>query len=1004
MMALWKKIIAYSVTMFLNLSVFSQPGITSSALYDEGRVIADKNPSKAYPILVRSIDLARKNGDWGVYIEAVNFSSNLVLTALYLPNTPPLASKNDEAFNFAKEALALTEKFKSRAAVAALHYNVAEFYNLSYDIDTAVFHYKKAKDIFTALNGALSKEVAKCYHGLGDVYKYNKLDFYEAETNYEKALTIRERIEFQDTLVLYRNYYSLAATNRSQNDFEKGLSYGAKAMELAKSLDPMRVEATTAMVANIYRDMNESAMARKYYLEAIELNKKTNIKENRAWYYLCLGEAYKNDSLYSDASKCFSQAYPFYSSSNEKDRNLFLVLLLNMAQVYETVDDEARFFRTTREFFNELSKRNEKRGLFLSQGIVLLGDFHNARNRYDSALRHYQRALVSLLPQFKSLKIEDNPTEESIGFFYYTYDVLVRKASALTGKFSATNNPAYLKQSLACLRLAEKLLSNHRSTLDMEKSKREFLDAGYDLYEDILARVLEGEKLFPADTVSALAFRYLEQSKARSLADALAQAEQSRKISAKDSLFRIHTDLRRQLLAIQDQINYELEKSSSSTEISRLREEMVGVDRRIQNCKQAIEEKYPGYFNVKYGYSTPALKDVRQVLKDHNQAELEFFWGSEWVYALAITGDSVLFRRIGRPDSIRVTINEILKHFDESTSGLKAAAYESFVSSAYKLYKTLVQPFVLLIDNKERILIIPDGPISQVPFEVLLQEPKATGNVDYHSLKYLIKSYAIGYAYSSAMLMGKSVTPVRKPSLLAVGFTGGSRLRAPDPELEEIVGAEEELNALAKRFSQGKFLVGPDATEANFKTLSPQYDIIHLAIHGRGDVERSFSSSLYFRSKLDSLDDGELHDYELYGLKLKALMAVLSACESGLGKDYKGEGMISMASAFTYSGCGNILMSLWKVNDKASTVLMDDFYGRLLEGKTIDDALRQAKLDYLETSDELTSDPKIWAPLVVYGNLDRIFKESNESIVLYGALTLALLLGAIFLIRGRRLT
>ena len=604
MMALLKKVIACLTAMFLCLPAFSQSGSTPSALYEEGRAIADKNPSRAYSVFVRSIDLSKKAGDWDLYIEALNSSSGLVLAALNSPSTLPLASKNDEAFNSAKEALTLTEKFKSREAVASLHYNVAEFYNLSYDVDTAVYHYQKAKDIFTSVKGESSQEVAKCYHGLGDVYKYNKLDFYQAEINYEKALTIRERIQFQDTLVLYKNFYSLAATNRSQNDFEKGLSYGSKAMELAKSLDPIRVETTTAMVANIYRDMDELDMAKKYYLEAIAINKKTNIPEYRAWYYLCLGEAYKNDSLDVEASKYFNLAYPFYKSSKEKDRNLFLALLINMAQVYTAVNDEANFFKTTREFFDELSKRNEERGLFLSQGMVLLADFHNAKKRYDSALHYYQNALVALLPTFKSLKIEDNPTEEEIGFFYYAYDVLVNKASALTSKFSATNNSAYLMQSLACLRLAEKILSKHRSTLDMEKSKLEFLDAGYDLYEDILARLFEGEKLFPVDTVYALAFRYFEQSKARSLADALAQAEQTKKISVKDSLFMIHTELRRQLLAIQDQINHELGKSpSSSTEISRLREEMVSIDRRIQNCKQAIEEKYPGYFNVKYGYS-----------------------------------------------------------------------------------------------------------------------------------------------------------------------------------------------------------------------------------------------------------------------------------------------------------------------------------------------------------------------------------------------------------------
>jgi CHAT domain-containing protein len=529
------------------------------------------------------------------------------------------------------------------------------------------------------------------------------------------------------------------------------------------------------------------------------------------------------------------------------------------------------------------------------------------------------------------------------------------------------------------------------------------LDAQYDLYEDIVARLFDGRGVLHSDTLESLAFRYFEQSKSRSLADALAQAEQSKKFDDKDSLFRIHMELQRQLLAVQNSINYELEKTPSSNEITVLRDEMVNIDRQIQNCKQAIEEKYPGYFNVKYGYSTPSLAEVQRSLNEHGQVALEFFWGSDWVYGMGISADRVIFKRIARPDSLRVTINKLLSHFNENTQSMDPANFESFVSSAHTLFVQMVKPFDSLLNGPEHLLIIPDGPVNQVPFEILLHEQKVSSNIDYRSLKYLIKTYSIGYAYSSAMLMRRNERVVTNPSLLAVGFTGGVRLRAPQPQLEEIIGAEEELEALSKRFKKGKFLVGPEATEANFKTLSPEYDIIHLAIHGRGDIERNLSSSLYFRTKYDSLDDGELHDYELYGLKLKALMAVLSACESGLGRDYKGEGMISMASAFAYSGCGNILMSLWKVNDKASTDLMDDFYGHLLEGKTIDNALRQAKLDYLDGTDELTSDPKIWAPLVAYGSLEPIFKKSNDRIFIYAAIGVVLLLAILFMSRRRRL-
>ena len=166
---------------------------------------------------------------------------------------------------------------------------------------------------------------------------------------------------------------------------------------------------------------------------------------------------------------------------------------------------------------------------------------------------------------------------------------------------------------------------------------------------------------------------------------------------------------------------------------------MVRIDRRIQNCKQAIEEKYPGYFNVKYGYLTPALQDVRSALKDRDQVALEFFWGAEWVYGLGISADTIAFEKIGRPDSIAAEIEKVLNHFDENTSGISADNHRSFVTYSHALYKKMVKPFASLIEGHGRILIIPDGPINQVPFEILLREAKTMNTVDYRSLQYLIK-------------------------------------------------------------------------------------------------------------------------------------------------------------------------------------------------------------------------------------------------------------------------
>ncbi len=992
MTCLAKRILIFNLVCLTHIIAFAQPVPTAQSLYRQGESIIHKSPEQAYSLIKKAMNRSKENAEWKVYAMAVNKLAVLSLDGK--------AEQRKEVLAWAKEATEIL-KNANDSSLAELHYNLGVLSSSEYEIDAAVFHFEQAKKIWILLYGELNEQVAGCYHGLGDIYKYYTFDFREAEKCYEKALQIREKIKFQDNTVLYRNYYSLAATNRSQHDFEKALSYGSKTLELARKLNnSIKIEESNGMVANIYRDVGESALARSHYLEAIAINRKTNNLENRAWYFASMGELLKNDSLYDEALQYFLLSYALYTS-NDLSRLLFINLLINMIDTYAHKGDDANFLKTTTEVFKALRRLDKLHSKEAYTVFLMLGDHQSAQARYDSALLYYQKALVAVVPLFQSLEPANNPTEGMVGFVYYIYEGLAKKAAALKAKYVDTKDPVYLEQSIDCLILSEKLLSQERNTLDMEDAKWKFLDSNYDLYETILSSLFAGYNVLPEDTLNQLAFRYFEQSKSRSLSDALTQAEQRSQISNEDSLLRVLADLKRKLFKAQHEINQHTEKGLDAKEIPGLRDEIVGIDRGILACKGEIEKRYPGYFNAKYGYRTPALHNVQQIISQRKQVMLEYFWGDEWVYAFGIRGDEISFQRIGRPDSINAIVNAVLMHFVGEHSSMSEEVFHQFTRNAYRLYQILVAPFGTLIRDNGRIQIIPDGPIAQVPFEILLEANPTRRQVDYRSLKYLVKSHTIGYAYSSPMLLHTSKRMVHKPSVLAVGFTGGQRVRAADPEFEDIAGAEQELEALEKRFTTGTFLRGKDATEANFKMLSPDFDIIHLAIHGKGDTQENFSASLYFGSRYDSLDDGELHAYELYGLKLKALMAVLSACESGLGKGYRGEGMISMASAFTYSGCENILMSLWKVNDQASTVLMNDFYGQLQKGETIDKALRLAKLNYLETADELTADPKIWAPLVAYGSLDRVFQKDWSTYYLSFAIIMVLALLLTFSYRKR---
>ncbi|NJM24861.1 MAG: CHAT domain-containing protein, partial [Bacteroidia bacterium] len=131
-------------------------------------------------------------------------------------------------------------------------------------------------------------------------------------------------------------------------------------------------------------------------------------------------------------------------------------------------------------------------------------------------------------------------------------------------------------------------------------------------------------------------------------------------------------------------------------------------------------------------------------------------------------------------------------------------------------------------------------------------------------------------------------------------------------------------------------------------------------------------------------DDGVLHAYELYGLTLHARLAILSACESGLGMNYRGEGMMSMASAFAYAGCENVMMSLWNVSDRQSALLLDSFYGAL-PGNRINEALADAKRSYLQNADALTADPRLWATMVRTETCLRFSQRSGRHLCGYGA-------------------
>jgi CHAT domain-containing protein len=156
-------------------------------------------------------------------------------------------------------------------------------------------------------------------------------------------------------------------------------------------------------------------------------------------------------------------------------------------------------------------------------------------------------------------------------------------------------------------------------------------------------------------------------------------------------------------------------------------------------------------------------------------------------------------------------------------------------------------------------------------------------------------------------------------------------------------------------------------------------------------------STLIFSQAKDSLEDGYLKTYEIYGIPLKAKMVVLSSCNTGTGQLYSGEGILSLARGFLYSGSQSVIMSMWEIEDKSGTDIVEMFYKNLKKGYPKSVALKKARITFLNNADQLRAHPYFWSALVVYGNNSSIFYSLKLKVtIIIGFSILLLSLGYYF--------
>jgi CHAT domain-containing protein len=522
---------------------------------------------------------------------------------------------------------------------------------------------------------------------------------------------------------------------------------------------------------------------------------------------------------------------------------------------------------------------------------------------------------------------------------------------------------------------------------------------------------------------AAESFKVTEAGRARSLLDMLGEVNAQITEGVPADLLKRKQDNLDQQQAIAEQLTGISLAAEQKEKPSKLEADLDKLQTEFDEIENQMRAANPRYASLT-APQPQTLADVQQKVLDEGTVLLEYSLGSDSSYLFAVTQSGVTLYKLPRrsdldqlatdfrgqliPPKLQRRIVGMDVAQEQRGLGLAQGPSENlaaFMAASNALYKAVLEPAAGLIGDK-RLLIVADGALNYIPFEALV---KTMDGADYASLSYLIKSNEVVYAPSASVVaairQGSSATSGKKilvvadpifsandPRLKAgtvsqvgevrglglglesaVSDVTGEAAPAGGLRLARLAGTRAEADEIAKiaRGGGGQAEVWTDlnASEDNVRNRElTTYRVVHIATHGLLDAERPQFTGVVLSLVGNKTGDGFLRTDEIFNLKMGAPLVMLSACETGLGKEKRGEGVIGLTRAFMYAGAPTVGVTLWSVADKSTAELMTDFYRRLLsQGKpaSASSAMRQAQVAMI--SGKKYSAPFYWAPFVIVG-------------------------------------
>ncbi len=859
---------------------------------------------------------------------------------------PPSMDAYRQAVTSYQSALEMYKTLEGQAVQTAnCHLRLGALYQTFGQWEDALNAYRQSIEIKKGIDGLPDSLLLDEYVYSGNIY-YVTENFDSAAYYYYLAEDISAKYKVDKKWL----YNSMGLLHFSTGNYHQSINYYTKTLEVLDENDSFYESDVVAVNSNLALSNTrlgnyQNAIAQYKNILNYEVGGNAVHKV-----YLNLGVAYSKADDYKEALFYLGKTLRSGLTSIRVDA------LNNIGGIYlaSSEYDSAAFYFTRALVVNK--QLINSKNLSLSETYMGLARVAETVGDFEKSLTYYQKALISASLDFEETDVTKNPNlHHQFISLLNLFDILQGKAHVFFAYYLKNQDLKYARHSLETYNVAIQVAQQLQKTYDTDDAKLFFAQQVYPLYEEAIKCAYQLFEETGNEIFEGMAFEIAEISRATVLTEMLKELDIKTAAGVDQNLLQEEKRLKQQITALRLKIVENTDTASISAEVQRVNDLEIALSRTIRTLQSNSD-----YYALKYRQDTLNLAKIQTIIED-DDVIIEYFLGNTELFIFLVTKGGLQIKRIMLPSNFSDILSSVQHALYEHEEGQSSDLY----GALNQLHQILIEPVSEFIKNKNRLIIVPDGQLSYLPFEIL-----TSGD----SREYLLKDYAIAYAYS-ATLLGEAIRErnvVSNTDILAMAPFAGEGKETVRNGLDLLGKSKEEVEKLG-----GSIYIKDAATKDVFLKEAGSYGIIHLATHARADNEKPLNSYIAFYPEKDTSEAGyRLYTDELYNLQLdSAQLIILSACEAGGGKLVQGEGIISLARAFAYAGCPNIITTLWQASDQASAFITTDMHKYLRKGYAKDDALRLAKLDYI-AEQPLHKDPYYWANFIFIGDPAPIYSKS----------------------------